>query len=65
AGEMFAKPYVRTDCAEFKPVEMRRWAPREAGSPVTCSGEEVTSCDPPRIRGRSDPRTPYNGKHLR
>ena len=42
AGETFAKPYVRTDCAEFKPVEMRHWAFREAGSPVTRSGEEVT-----------------------
>jgi len=39
AGET---PDVRTDCAEFKPVEMRHWAPHETGSPVTCSGEEVT-----------------------
>ncbi len=46
AGEMFAKSYVRTDCAEFKPVEMRRWASCEAGSPVACSGEEVTNQTP-------------------
>ena len=41
AGET---PDVRTDCAEFKPVEMRHWASHEAGSPVTCGGEEVTIC---------------------
>ena len=46
AGEICEKPYVRTDCAEFKPVEMRRWVSGEAGSPVACSGEEVTRPDP-------------------
>ena len=36
------QPYVGTDCVELTPVDMK--TPMiEAGSPVACSGEEVTS----------------------
>ena len=35
-------PYVGTDCVELTPVDMETLMV-EAGSPVACSGEEVTS----------------------